>query len=56
MAHPIINNLTDEEQNIVARVLVSSPVIMTVGAEEWDLTEEEEDVLNSIIVRIQDES
>lgn len=44
-----MDNLTDEQKEVIAKVLKSDVIRLAIGAEEWDLTEEEEEILWTII-------
>lgn len=46
-------NLTPDEEQAVALVLRSSVVQNAIGAEEWDLTEDEENLLWGVINRLE---
>lgn len=46
-------NLTPEEQQIVQKLLLSDVVKYAIGAENWNLTEEEENKLWTIIERLE---
>ena len=47
-----MDNLTTEEKEVMKKVLLSTPLQNLLGAEEWDLTEPEEEILWSIIERL----
>jgi len=49
-----IHDLTDDEMEAVRKVLLSRTLQMLIGAEEWDLTEEEEIHLWGAIRRLED--
>lgn len=42
-------NMTEEQLRVALKALRSDAVKLLIGAEEWDLTEEEEMILWSII-------
>jgi hypothetical protein len=44
---------SEEEMGVVVKVLTSETVQNIIGAEEWDLTEEEETLLWKIIERLE---
>lgn len=46
-----MKTLTDEEWNVIKKVLASSLVKLEIGAENWSLTEEDEALLWVIIKR-----
>jgi hypothetical protein len=50
-----MGNLTAEEQAIVRKLLLSDVVKWALGAENWDLTEAEEEKLWSLIERLRKE-
>ena len=45
--------MTPEEMEIVKKVLTSNAVQLLIGAEEWDLTDDEETKLWEIIEKIE---
>lgn len=43
--------LSDSDRNILAKLITSDVIIEYIGMDEWDLTEDEENQLLSIIER-----
>jgi hypothetical protein len=49
-----MNNLTAVELEVIRKVITSSEVQSLMGAGEWDLTEDEENILLAIIEKVED--
>ena len=47
-----MDTLTDDEKAILQKVILSDAVQQLIGAEEWDLTEDEEMALWGLIARV----
>lgn len=47
-----MDDLTDEEKGVIEKVLTSDVVKLAIGAEEWDLTEDEEMILWNVIDKL----
>lgn len=48
-----MDQLTEEELEVLRKVILSHEVQLLIGAEEWDLTENEEMILWEIINKVE---